>query len=188
MLDVLIASVLLALLAFAVDSFTSGVGDISGPAHATDGASLVIAGQRIRLEGIDAPELAQSCMRDGRDYACGLRSREALGALVKGEDVSCQSNGVDRYGRILGYCTVADQDIASAMVRHGWAIGYGGYRWDEAGARRERLGLWAGSFDEPQDWRRTNDGLDEELHGRGIAGLLRDLWHRLSDWQNGGTR
>jgi endonuclease YncB( thermonuclease family) len=35
--------------------------DVTGLATVIDGDTLVIAGERIRLEGIDAPELHQDC-------------------------------------------------------------------------------------------------------------------------------
>jgi endonuclease YncB( thermonuclease family) len=45
-----------------------------GQARVIDGDTLVIAGQHIRLDGIDAPETKQVCKRDG-DRRCGLASR-----------------------------------------------------------------------------------------------------------------
>ena len=42
------------------------------------------------------------------------------------------------------------------MVRAGWAIAYGDYRGEERQARRNRAGIWAGEFIEPEDWRVLN--------------------------------
>ncbi|MEQ9571373.1 MAG: thermonuclease family protein, partial [Nitratireductor sp.] len=60
-----------------------------GLASVGDGDSLTLAGRRIRLVGIDAPELQQSCRRDGADYACGRTARETLRALVGQRAVVC---------------------------------------------------------------------------------------------------
>ena len=45
---------------------------VTGPARVIDGDTLDIAGTRIRLHGIDAPEAQQSCQHGaGRPYGCG---------------------------------------------------------------------------------------------------------------------
>lgn len=62
---------------------------ISGTAVAVDGDSLEIDGHRIRLAGIDAPELTQSCNRGGESWQCGKVAKEQLAALVRGKRVEC---------------------------------------------------------------------------------------------------
>src|SRR5262245_9267960 len=69
------------------------------PAGATivnDGDSLTLGTERVRLRGIDAPEYAQICVKDGVNYSCGRRSREALARLVAGKAVSCSGSERDR--------------------------------------------------------------------------------------------
>ena len=63
---------------------------ITGRAKIIDGDSLEVAGERIRLFGIDAPEARQQC-RDttGQDYACGRDAARVLTALIGGRPVSC---------------------------------------------------------------------------------------------------
>ena len=47
--------------------------DITGPAIVTDGDTIKIDGQRIRLHDIDAPESAQTCEVNGnRETAANL--------------------------------------------------------------------------------------------------------------------
>ena len=50
-----------------------------GAFHAADGDSLTLGAERLRLEGIDAPELNQSCEREGKAWACRCISPTAIG-------------------------------------------------------------------------------------------------------------
>jgi endonuclease YncB( thermonuclease family) len=68
-------------------------------ARAIDGDSLEVAGEQIRLIGIDAPEGRQLCQRDGREWRCGDAATAALGELVVGYEVRCDVLGRDRWWR-----------------------------------------------------------------------------------------
>ncbi len=130
---------------------------LEGRAQVTDGDTIRIGEARIRLKGIDAPEMEQRCSRSGRSYACGETARRALIDLVSDETVRCRAAGRDRYRRILARCTVNGNDIGTAMVENGWAVSYGrDYDAEEARARSRAAGLWQGEFERPQDWRRQN--------------------------------
>jgi endonuclease YncB( thermonuclease family) len=130
---------------------------LEGRAQVTDGDTIRIGEARIRLKGVDAPEMDQRCSRSGRAYACGETARRALIDLVSGETVRCRAAGRDRYRRILARCTVRGHDIGARMVEDGWAVSYGrDYDSEEARARDRSVGLWEGEFQRPQDWRREN--------------------------------
>jgi len=123
-----------------------------------DGDSLRADGKNIRLIGIDAPELRQTC-RDarGRDWACGRAAKARLVALVSSGDVACTARGRDRYGRTLAVCSGRGfADLGDTLVREGHAVDFGGYFSAEQEARQARRGLWDGSFERPQDWRRSH--------------------------------
>lgn len=134
--------------------------DFAGPARVIDGDSLEIGELRVRLFGIDAPELAQHCTGgDGRDFACGREARERLAALIDGRPVSCRREGRDRFRRVLARCEAGRDELGAAMVRQGWAVAYAGddgdgHRGLERAAQRARAGLWAGRFQRPEEWRR----------------------------------
>ena len=147
----------------------------AGAFHAADGDSLTLGEERLRLEGIDAPELHQSCERAGKAWACGRAAREALQAMVLAAGTVCQGNRRDRYDRLLVVCrNGARGDINAAMVRGGMAISYGDYGEEEAEARAAKAGLWAGTFERPRDVRdhaRQSSGFDNALRFVGqIAG------------------
>lgn len=154
---------------------------VAGTVALADGDSLTLGGERIRLRGIDAPEYSQQCARDGRTYACGRRARQELAELIKGRAVTCQGWERDRYGRLIARCTADGRDLGRAMVESGWAISYGEYRAAEAQARSAGQGLWAGTFEAPQDWRAGRRDAAEAPHGfvGQVVNFLRQLfWER----------
>lgn len=148
---------LFAVLAFValvmVSRFTPVMRERSGSAQAIDGDSLRLNGEEIRLEGIDAPELRQTCERQGRSVACGREAKRFLENLIGQGKVSCQPTGIDRYDRILARCMVAGQSINALMVQEGMAIAYGDYETQEHAAKAAKRGLWAGFFETPSAWR-----------------------------------
>lgn len=139
-------------------------GELSGIATASDGDSLRLDGRRIRLEGIDAPEIGQTCRRDGAEWDCGADARQRLRAMVSGGTVLCRLHGRDKYGRDLGICETDGRDIGREMVAAGYAVSYGRYQKEEASAESRNVGLWAGDFTRPQAWRRANGHADEAPH------------------------
>ncbi|WP_416066431.1 thermonuclease family protein [Rhizobium sp. ZK1] len=124
-----------------------------GAFHAADGDSLVLDGERMRLDGIDAPELSQTCERAGQDWACGRQAQHTLQQLVSDNSTQCGGNERDRYNRLLVTCQNNAGNINARMVASGMAVSYGSYRQEEGQARAQKLGLWAGRFDMPRDVR-----------------------------------
>jgi endonuclease YncB( thermonuclease family) len=138
---------------------------LSGEPVINDGDTITLSGERIRLKGIDAPEYSQTCRKDGADYACGRRSREALAALAKAGAVECAGWERDRYRRLLAVCRAGGVELNRRLVEEGWAVAYGAYEDAEARARERKLGLWAGSFERPRAWRVEHGGMAEAEHG-----------------------
>ena len=160
---------LFAAMVAAIAYLGAGPGEtFSGTARAVDGDSLELDGRRVRLLGIDAPELRQTCEKAGGTLQCGRRAHAELKFLVSGKQLKCESFGFDRYDRTLAICRAGERDIGAAMVRAGWAISYGDYHGEERSARRARAGIWAGEFIEPADWR--------VLHGQAAADIR--FWQR----------
>jgi endonuclease YncB( thermonuclease family) len=155
------------IVAFAVLFFD----DLAGPLgfHAgvsvIDGDSIRDGDRRIRLYGIDAPELRQQC-RDGtgRAYRCGDAARAALETLIGGREIGCQTVDTDKYGREVARCQVGSLQINREMVRKGWAVAYDRQSFEymiaEAEARRARSGVWQGSFQRPEDYRHEHQARD----------------------------
>ena len=124
----------------------------------TDGDTIRIGEDRIRLEGIDAPESAQNCENSqGVSWQCGVSSTQALTTLIADKPVRCEISGKDRYNRSLGTCWLEDLDINGWMVTQGWAVAYRHYSTryiaNEDDARSNHRNIWSGTFEMPSQWR-----------------------------------
>jgi endonuclease YncB( thermonuclease family) len=88
-----------------------------------DGDTLRCGGTRIRLQGIDAPELPGHCAR-GRACTPGdpFASTDNLRALVSGATMVCRQTDTDRYGRTVARCSVRGRDLSCAQIAGGFAV------------------------------------------------------------------
>ena len=118
---------------------------------------------KIRLEGIDAPEKAQSF---------GQKSKEHLSDLVFGKQVEVESNKSDKYGRTVGKVLVNGRDANLEQVRSGFAWHYKEYQKEqpasdrvayanaETNAQSSKSGLWRDPKPMPP-WEWRHGGKDE---------------------------
>jgi len=148
----------LALLALAtlVSSRRSEASDIVEYPVVLDGGTLLIRTVTIRLDGIDALELSQKCIRrDNFEWDCGLHAKRALAEKIGDRPISCRQLQIDAYARPSATCVASNgEDLAAAMVRSGYALACGQrYLEEEKGARRAGDGMWSGSFQTPWEWR-----------------------------------
>jgi endonuclease YncB( thermonuclease family) len=156
--------VLAALLALGLPSLTSAE-TLKGRASVTDGDTLEIAGDTVRLVGIDAPELDQTCKRaDGRTWPCGKWARDELRRLALRQTLTCKGEDRDRYGRLLAVCTADGRDLNAAMVEAGAAEAYRRYSTSyvdqEKAAIFAGLGIWQGDAEHPEAFRASGTGAD----------------------------
>ena len=106
-----------------------------------DGDTITILAEKeqvkIRLFGIDAPELKQPY---------GKKSKQFLSNLIAGQIVEVKENGNDRYGRTIGTISLNGEDINAQMVENGYAWAYRRfskkYAPQESEAKFEKRGLW----------------------------------------------
>lgn len=110
---------------------------VTGRCYVIDGDTIDIQGHRIRLAGIDAPEL---------DQPYGLVSKSALIRLCANQDVRAVFHGQDDYQRAVATCYLPDgRDLSAELVKAGLALDWrkfsgGRYRcFEPADARRK---LW----------------------------------------------
>lgn len=144
-----------------------GAEEIIGPVHVIDGDSIRIEKQEIRLNGIDAFEGKQMCRRKDYDWPCGEIASDYLRGYIGDSPIRCTWKKRDQYRRALGRCFKGKKDIASQMARNGYALAYrkysGAYVGEEINAKSERLGVWAGEFIPPWEWRRGKRLAGNEL-------------------------
>jgi micrococcal nuclease len=107
---------------------------------------------KVRLHGIDAPELGQPF---------GQASKRALSDLVFGKQVTLRTTGTDRYNRTLARVTVGDIEVEAQVIATGHAWHYSRYDHTatleaaERNARAARRGLWADADAVPPwEWRK----------------------------------
>ena len=141
---------------------------ISGIAKVIDGDTLRIDKKKIRLFGIDAPEKKQQCRRSslsisfltfGKDYPCGQISADRLRKKINDKLVVCKYSSKDRYKRFIAECFLNKTNINAWMVQTGHAVAYKKYSKkfvsQEIFAKKEKLGLWSGTFEMPWNWRKN---------------------------------
>lgn len=143
---------------------------LEGAVRVVDGDSLTLDGTRIRLSGIDAPELRQSCGAEGATRPCGQQAKQALeriiaaavsadGASPHASPLSCRPVDEDRYQRTVAVCSAQGQDVAAQLVAEGWAVPLGlSYRAEASAAQAAGRGIWSGPFERPTDFRERARG------------------------------
>ena len=134
--------------------------------------SIKINSFKIRLEGIDAPEIKQKCRKNflklsviigfsfDKNYLCGVISKKKLVQMIKNSKIKCISFSQDRYKRYLATCYKGNRNLNKWMVKNGYAVAYlkysNKYFMDEKYAKENKLGIWQGSFLRPDKWRKVN--------------------------------
>ena len=134
--------------------------ELAGFPKIVDGDTIHINSYKIRLEGIDAPEMKQKCMKDQKEYFCGKISKNRLKEKIGNIVIKCISSGKDRYKRYLATCFNGKTNLNKWMVKNGYAIAYRRYSKmyvdEEEFAKKNNLGLWSGTFIKPEKWRKLN--------------------------------
>ena len=116
----------LAIMVLSVGPVSAQTNTVSGAVrYVTDGDTFSLrgVGRPIRVWGLDAPE---------RDERGASAATSTLRRLVAGQSLTCRAHDIDRYGRIVGQCFLADgRDVAAQMIAAGVAREYcyfsGGY-------------------------------------------------------------
>ena len=145
------------LILFSSASFSEKI--IEGKVKIIDGDTIHIEKNKIRLHGIDAPEIDQTCTIKDKVWNCGIESSLELKKLILDNNISCVVSDIDKYNRYIAECFINNKNINKLMVRNGWAIAYRYYSLDfvedEKLAEKDKIGLWQGQFQEPYLFRKS---------------------------------
>lgn len=160
----------LALLSLTATSTVAGA--VQGRALVVDGDTLEVAGTRVRLAGIDAPEPDQLCSTEGdvlaassATYRCGEEAAAALADRIGSDPLVCEPQVTADSTVLVALCELNGEDLGAWMTRNGWARAdpvHGSlYAPEERLAQAAHKGIWRGDFLNPWDWRRQRRAATE---------------------------
>ncbi len=135
--------------------------EVSGPATIVNAGNLTINGEEIRLMGVDAPNIDQTCWdAEGQPWACGQQAAAALEGKTHDTPINCRGIRRDQSGRLLAICEVGGVNLNAWLVSEGWALAYRSQSLAfvpaEDTAREAAKGIWSGAFEPPSIWRRKH--------------------------------
>ncbi len=111
-------------------------GELRGKCHVIDGDTIIIKRTKIRLAGIDAPEL---------DKPWGQKSKWEMVNICKGQEITAELTGETSHDRLVGICYLPDgRDIGAELIAKGLALDWarfsgGRYRHLEPRGVRNKL-------------------------------------------------
>ena len=90
-----------------------------------------------------------------------MKATDELKIIICTNQINCKSKDKDRYGRFISVCFVNGEDINALLVGKGWALAYRKYSNDyvdiENKAKKNKLGIWSGTFTPPWIWRQNKN-------------------------------
>jgi endonuclease YncB( thermonuclease family) len=99
---------------------------------AIDGDTLLTGSERVRIQGVDTPEMTCACPEECRAAWAAKRFTQSA---LDGGAVSIERNGTDRYGRTLARVLVNGKDLAKTIIEAGHGRPYDG---------KGKRGSWCG--------------------------------------------
>lgn len=165
------------LLFFALTCATTTLAAPDGVLRVIDADTFDVGGVRVRLFGVDAPEMGQPCTAQGQTWDCGRWARNLVRDRFEGQRARCVQRDIDRYGRVVATCQVGGVDLGAALVGDGVAWAYRRYSslydLDEKVAAVAGRGLWGFRIDTPSDYRESRVvGTDAPDAGCAIKGNI----------------
>src|SRR6476646_1202685 len=114
-----------------------------------DAGTLQSGATIITLDGIVARDAKAKCKdARGNDWGCGSAARVALSKLIRSRAVSCTLPKEGKQKAVAAHCSVAGTDLATWVVRQGWANPKDSQEQElaeaETAARKDKIGMWRG--------------------------------------------
>lgn len=143
---------------------------IIGHPNVLKGDTIIIDNEKLRLYGIDSPELDQIC--EGKHV--GEQAKTYLIKLIGKNKVKCRSREVDKHGIKFAICNLLELDIQTGienegnelnrlMVKSGYAFNYdfytNSYKQEEKQAMNHHLPVWGDKCIKPYKFRKMKGDL-----------------------------
>ncbi|MBP5399856.1 MAG: thermonuclease family protein [Alphaproteobacteria bacterium] len=133
---------------------------VYGNAKVITADTLLIRNHVIRLYGIAAPSQKQTCADNkGHPYTCGKKAARWLQNWILDGEINCRIlQKTPKY--MVATCSYGEYDLGAALIMAGWAVAlpqnkvYAPY---EEEAKRNRSGMWNGTFYKPWDWEKIQN-------------------------------
>jgi len=175
----------------AILTFSRRADSLTGPAKVIDGDTIVVAGQMVRLHGIDAPELDQPFWWRGQQLVCNtpwppLRPSRPVSSFAARW---WSGIGTAAFAKVFSPNGV---DIGRRLVAAGWALAYRrysmGYVDAEDEARKAKRGMWRGTLVKPWVWRASSspqrlDSVRQEPSDQRILKRLEPCRRPRASWR-----
>ncbi len=91
----------------------------------TDGDTFRLGDERIRIVGIDAPEMQGRC---AEETVLANKAKRRLRDLIEGRTLLIERQGTDRFGRTLADVRAGGRDVGQRLVAEGLARKWTGAR------------------------------------------------------------
>lgn len=135
---------------------------LQASADAVDGDTVSV---HFRLLGVDAVERRQQCERKERCWKCGKAAASLISNILEQAPATIALTGEETYGRPVAIVSAGGKDLGLTLIRTGFAVPMAQYlradpdrlrAYEEAyaAAKADRIGMHAGEWIEPGEWRK----------------------------------
>ncbi len=88
-----------------------------------DGDTFRVGAERVRILGMDAPEIGKGA-KCAREQQAAVEARDYLRGVLSNSHIRMQRDGTDVYGRTLAYVYADGHNIADTMIQANLALPY----------------------------------------------------------------
>ncbi len=152
--------------------------NIVGRATVLAGDLIQIGLMRIELFGIDAPEVSQTCIRNGKFWPCGQAAIDHLRSFIGKAEVTCRLSNTRSVTIGRGKCRVYGLDLSAELATHGLALvnpkGPRDYWLNHLDGRSHSVGMWGSVYVAPWEWRQGKRAVEwiNDLNGCAIKAFV----------------